>query len=78
MKKPKYPPSHPRFIDAPIPMAGSRDWLGLALLLKDMAKPCEMRANDLLRSPELRAAAAATASAYHFAALMIETTYYPR
>jgi len=71
-------PSSPSRIfcpDYPIPGVSSRDHRALIACLKGMAKAPQLRANDLSRDPELRAAAQATVDAYLFAAQMVDLVF---
>lgn len=56
----------------PIPPAGSKDWKALIAMFEGMAESAQLRADELTRTDEMRAGHAATASAYYFAALMID------
>lgn len=61
----------------PIPRAGSQDWPALSAMFRGMAEKAQLRSQEIraLDDPEddqVRAVAAAYASAYHFAAHMID------
>lgn len=59
----------------PIPGEGSRDWKATIAMLRGMAADSELRANELDRPGDLRAAAAATASAYLFAVRVLHNVF---
>ncbi len=66
----------------PVPLIGSKDWPALAAMFRGMGREAHMRAMEIraLDDPEedkRRAETAAYASAYHFAALMIECQLEP-
>ncbi len=66
----------------PIPRVGTEDWPTLAAMFRGMAeeahlRSCEIRALDCPEDDQRRAVAAATSSAYSFAALMIDNQRKP-